>query len=116
VVLGAAAGGWALRYGVHAAPPGPALALGALLYLHHLTAALCAAVPATAAVDREVLFRWAAQAAGVLGLTAAAAGALRLLGRPAASPALELVGIAAAVGLAALLVVLARAGRREPAQ
>lgn len=115
-VLGAAAGAWALRYGVHAAPLGPALALAALLYLHHTTAALCAAVPPAAAIDRGVLLRWAGQVAAVLGLTAAAAGGLRLIGARAASPALELAGLVAAVGVAGLLVLLARAGRRGPAR
>jgi hypothetical protein len=115
-VLAAAAGAWALRYGVAAAPLRPALALAVLLYLHHVTAALCAAVPPAAAIDRAVLLRWGAHVAGVLGCTVAAAGGLRLLGRPAASSPLELVGIAAAVALAGLLVLLARAGGRNPAQ
>jgi hypothetical protein len=116
VVLGAAAGAWAMRYGVSSAPLGPAFGLAAVLYLHHAAAALGAAMPATATVDGEILLRWGAQAAAVLGLTGVAAGGLRVLGRPAASPVLELVGIAAAVGLAALLVALARSGRREPAK
>jgi hypothetical protein len=116
VVLGAAIGAWAARYGVSAAPLGSAFALAALLYLHHVTAALCAAMPATAAVDGAVLFHWGAYAAAVLGLTGVAAGALRLLGRPAPSPVLELVGIGAAVALAGLLVALARVGHREPAR
>jgi hypothetical protein len=114
-VLGAAIGAWAVRYGVTAAPLATAFVLSALLYVHHLTAALCAAVPPAAAIDREVLLRWAVHAAGVLALTGAAAGGLGLLGRPAPSAPLELLGIGAAVALAALLVLLARSGRQAPA-
>src|SRR5439155_12305343 len=50
VVLGAAATAWIVGYGVAAAPLGSTLVLAAVLYLHHLTAALLAAVPPTAAV------------------------------------------------------------------
>ena len=108
VVLGGAVAAWTFRYGLTAAPLGTALALAVLLYLHHLTAALCAALPASAAVDRAVWLRWGAHAAVVLGLTGALAGGFRLLSEPAASGPLELLGIAAAVALAGIPVLLAR--------
>ncbi|MEN3361302.1 MAG: hypothetical protein V7637_5284 [Mycobacteriales bacterium] len=113
VVLGAAAAAWAMRYGVAAAPLAGALALAALLYLHHLTAALCAVMPVTASVEPELLLRWGAQAAGVLALAGAATAVVGLVGRPAASPVLEVAGLVAAVALAGLLVALARTGHRS---
>jgi hypothetical protein len=106
-VLGLAVAAWALRYGVAAAPLGSAAVLAGLLYLHHLTAALCAALPPTAVPHRTVLARWGAHAALVLVLTGGLAAGLGLLGRPGASAPLELLGIAAAVGLAAVPVLLA---------
>jgi hypothetical protein len=108
VVLAAAVAAWMFRYGVTAAPLDTAFVLAALLYLHHLTAALCAALPPTAVVDREVWLRWAAHALLVLGLAAVLAGGVRLLGRPAASGPLELLGIAVAVALVGIPVLLAR--------
>jgi len=115
VVMAAAAGAWAMRYGTASAPLDTALALAALLYLHHTTAALCAAMPPAAAVAPAVLLRWATQVAVVFALTAAAAAALRAVGHAPAAPALEVAGLAAAVGLAGLLVALARAAaRRRP--
>lgn len=107
VVLGLAVAAWMLRYGVAAAPLGPAAVLAGLLYLHHLTAALCAALPPAAALDRTVLARWGAHAALVLALTGAVAAGVGLLGRPGASAPLELLGIVAAVGLAGIPVLLA---------
>jgi hypothetical protein len=107
-VLGLAVAAWAVRYGVTAAPLGSAAVLAGLLYVHHLTAALCAALPSTAAPGRAVLARWGAHAALVLVLTGAVAAAAGLLGRPAASPPLELLGLAVGVGLAGIPVLLAR--------
>ncbi|HVQ91454.1 MAG TPA: hypothetical protein VMU51_10505 [Mycobacteriales bacterium] len=116
VVLGAAATAWAMRYGVAAPPLGATLALAALLYLHHLTAALGAAMPVDASIDPQLLLRWGAHAAGVLALTGLAATGLRLGGEPAASPVLEVAGLVGAVALAGLLVTLARTPRRPGPQ
>lgn len=108
VVLGAAAAAWTTRYGVAAAPLGTTLALAAALYLHHLTAALLAGTPPAAAVDADVLARWGAHAALVLGVTGGIAALAGALGRPGPSVPLELAGIGVALALAAVLVLLAR--------
>jgi hypothetical protein len=108
VVIGAAVAAWMSRYGVTAAPLGTTLVLAATLYIHHLSAALCAALPPTATVDRQILARWLAHAATVLLLTGLLAAVVRMLGRSAASVPLELVALAAAVALGAVPVLLAR--------
>jgi hypothetical protein len=109
LVMAGAGAAWALRYSTGSAPLATALVLAALLYLHHTTAALCAAMPATAAVDPTVLLRWATQAVVVLAVTAAAASLLAALGHPPASATLEVAGLVAVIALAGALVALARA-------
>jgi hypothetical protein len=108
VVLGAAAGAWTIRYGAATPPWDATLALTGALAVHHATAALCAAMPPTSRPEPAVLLRWAAQVATVLAVGGGVAGAVRLLGRPAASVPLEIAGVAAVVLVAAAPVLLAR--------
>ncbi len=108
VVLGAAGAAWTLRYGVSTPPVDATLAVAGAVAVHHSTAALCAAMAPTSRIDPAVVLRWAAQVAVVLAVAVAAAGAVRLLGRPGASVPLETAGVAAVVGLVAVAVFLAR--------
>jgi hypothetical protein len=106
VVLGTAAAAWTIRYGVSTPPFDATLAVAGALILHHSTAALCAAMPLTSRIEPRVVLRWAGQLAVVLALAGAVAAGVRLLGRPAASVPLELLGVVAAVVVVAVPVLL----------
>jgi hypothetical protein len=108
LVMTGAAVAWVVRYGLDTPSLGLAAVEAALLYLHHLSAALLVDVGPRASLAPAVLRRWSAHAGTVLGLTVAATAVLAAVGRPAASTPLELIGLAAAAGLAAALVALAR--------
>lgn len=108
VVLGAAALAWTVRYGVGRAPVLPTVVLALALALHHQAAALAAAVPPTATVDRAVLARFGRHGAVVLGLSAAVAVVALGVGRPGGSVPLEVAGLVAVVLVTAVPVLLSR--------
>jgi hypothetical protein len=109
LVMTGAATAWVVRYGLDTPSLGLAAVEAALLYLHHLSAALLVDIGPRASLAAAVLRRWSVHAGTVLGLTVAATAVLAAVGRPAASSPLELIGLAAAAVLAAALVALARA-------
>jgi hypothetical protein len=112
VVLAAAGLAWVLRYGGDAPPVAGTAGLALLLALHHQAAALAAALPVRATVERALLVRFARHGALVLGLTAVV-GVLALgLARPGGSVPLELLGIVAAVAAVSVPVLLSRFGPR----
>jgi hypothetical protein len=112
VVIGGAAGAWVLRYGVDDASIAGTVLVTLALAVHHQAAALAAALPSTAEVQREVVLRFARHGGRVLGLTAVI-GVLALgMTRPAASMPLELLGLVAAVVAVTVPVLLSRAGNR----
>ncbi|HYN96490.1 MAG TPA: hypothetical protein VES42_21830 [Pilimelia sp.] len=89
------------------------LALAAALYLLHSLAALAAVLPYDAFVAPAAVARWVLRAAGVvLAASVLAITALAAAGRAPAVAALAatVVGLAFAVGVAALLAWLARRG------
>lgn len=107
-LLAAAALAWIVRYGQQ--PPSAAATLGLALAMavHHQAAALAAALPETAAVDRAVLVRFGLHAAVVLALSGAVAVLALAAGRPAGSVPLELSGLVAVVLIVAVPVILSR--------
>jgi hypothetical protein len=112
VVLGGAALAWVLRYGADPPPVAGTAALTLLLALHHQSAALAAALPVRATVERALLVRFARHGALVLGLTAVVGAVTLGLARPGGSVPLELLGVAAAVIAVTVPVVLSRSGPR----
>jgi hypothetical protein len=112
IVLGGAALAWVLHYGADAPPLAGTAVLALLLALHHQAAALAAALPVRARVERALLVRFARHGALVLGLTAAVGVVVLGLARPGASVPLELLGVAAAVVAVTVPVVLSRSGPR----
>ncbi len=108
VVVGGAAAAWVLRYGGDPAPAAGTALLALALAVHHQAAALGAALPATARVDRVVLVRFAGHGGLVLALSAAVGALALLLARPAGSSALELLGVVAVVIAVTLPVLLSR--------
>ena len=114
VVLAGAGLAWVLRYGVDAPPAAGTAGLVVAMALHHQAAALAAALPVRASVERALLIRFARHGALVLGLTAVV-GVLALgLARPGGSVPLELLGLAAAVAAITVPVLLSRSTPREP--
>ena len=112
VALAGAALAWVLRYGVEQPPVLGTTVLALLLAVHHQAAALAAALPVRATVQRVVLVRFARHGVLVLGLTLLV-GALALgLARPGGSVPLELLGVAAALVAITVPVVLSRPGAR----
>jgi hypothetical protein len=112
VVVGGAAAAWVLRYGGDPAPAAGTVLLALALAVHHQAAAVAAALPTTARVDRAVLVRFARHGGLVLA-PSAAIGALALaLARPAGSSSLELLGIVAVVVAVTVPVLLSRSGPR----
>ncbi len=111
VVLGGCGAAWAVRYGTGAPPLLPTLLLAAALAVHHQVAALAAVLPPTARVDRTVLRRFASHGGLVVALSAAVAVLALGVARPGRSVPLELAGLAAAVLVAAVPVLLALGGR-----
>jgi len=110
VVLGASAAAWAAASGA-AAPPVPlTLLLAVLLAVHHQTAALAAALPVTARVDRRLLIRTGTHLGLVLALSGLVAVFALGVARPGGSVPLELAGLAAAVLATAALVIAGRVG------
>jgi zinc transporter ZupT len=112
VVLGGAAAGWVLRYGVDQAPAAGTLLLALALAVHHQAAGLAAALPVTARVARAVPVRFARHGTVVLVLSAAIAALTLGLSRPAGSSSLELLGVAAVVVVVSVPVLLSRSGPR----
>lgn len=107
-VLLPAAISWVTGYGGQLPPVAPTVAMAAALYLHHTLAALAAATPSNAALDRSLLRRWTLPlATGALAITAAALLTYRTTQLPL-SPVLQLAGLAGALATAALLVTLVR--------
>jgi hypothetical protein len=111
-VIGAAAAAWAFRYGVQDAPIAGTVLLALALAVHHQTAALAAALPSAARVQRAVLVRFARHGGLVLALTAVVAGLALGVTRPGGSVPLELLGLIAAVAAITVPVVLSRVGPR----
>lgn len=108
IVLGAATLSWVVRYGTDAPPIGRTMLLATLLVVHHHAAALGAALPVTARVDRRVLVRFGTHLALVLALSGLLAVLALGVARPGGSVPLELTGLAAAVLATAVLVGLGR--------
>jgi hypothetical protein len=99
---------WITGYGGHLPPVAPTLAMAATLYLHHTLAALAAATPSNAALDRSLLRRWTLPLlTGAAAITAAALLTYRTTQLPL-SPVLQLAGLAGALATTALLVSLVR--------
>jgi hypothetical protein len=114
VVIGGAAGAWVVRYGGDPASATGTVLLALALAVHHQAAALAAALPPTARVDRAILVRFVRHGGIVLG-AAAVVGALALLvAQPAGSSSLELLGVVAVVIAVIVPVLLSRSGAREP--
>jgi hypothetical protein len=110
-VIGGAAAAWAIRYGVHDAPIAGTMLLALALAVHHQAAALAAALPSAARVQRAVLVRFARHGGLVLALTAVVGLALGVT-RPGGSVPLELLGLVAAVAAITVPVVLSRVAPR----
>jgi hypothetical protein len=107
-VLLPAAISWIAGYGGHLPPVAPTVVMAATLYLHHTLAALAAATPSNAALDRSLLRRWSLPLlAGATAITAAALLTYRTTQLPL-NPVLQLAGLAGALATAALLVTLVR--------
>ena len=96
-VLAAAAIAWTAKHGTDLPPVATTLLVALAVAAHHQAAALTAALPPAARVERAVLVRFGRHAALVLVLSAAVAGLALGLGRQAGSVPLELLGLAAAV-------------------
>lgn len=111
VVLAAAALAWAARHGSESPPVGLTLLLAVLLAVHHQAAALAAAVPVTARVDRRLLVRFGAHLALLLALSGLLATLALGIARPGGSVPLELAGLVGAVLATAVLVLLGRLRR-----
>jgi hypothetical protein len=86
--------------------------LALLLAVHHQAAALAAALPVRATVERALLVRFARHGVLVLGLTLLVGALVLGLARPGGSVPLELLGVAAAVVAITVPVVLSRPGAR----
>ena len=114
VVLAGAGLAWVLRHGVAAPPVAGTAGLVFAMALHHQAAALAAALPVRASVERALLIRFARHGALVLGLTAVVGVLVLGLARPGGSVPLELLGVAAAVVAVLVPVLLSRFGPREP--
>jgi hypothetical protein len=108
VVLGTVALAWATDSGLADAPVGGTLLIAVALAVHHQAAALAAALPPTARVERAVLVRFGRHGALVLALSAPVALLALAVARPGGSVPLELLGLAAAVTAAAVPVLLGR--------
>lgn len=114
VVLAALAWAWIASYGVHTEAPLPRTALlAALLYLTHAATALAAAVPLDAALDPAVLTRWAARCLPGVAAAAVAAIALAVPTSLTGSVALDVLGLAGAVVIVAVVVRVALSGRPD---
>jgi hypothetical protein len=103
---------WLVAYGLHGAPSivvTTGLALD--LYVFHTLTALCAAMPATARIDPEVLIRWSRHALITLAVSGVVAAVAFVLPRLTGSLPLELAGLLAVVALTAVPVWLARTRR-----
>jgi hypothetical protein len=114
VVLAGAGLAWVLRYGVDAPPVAETAGLVFAMALHHQAAALAAALPVRASVERALLIRFARHGALVLCLTAVVGVLVLGLARPGGSVPLELLGLAAAVVAVLVPVLLSRFGPRQP--
>ena len=112
VLIGGAATAWLLRYGGDPAPAAGTVLVALALALHHQAAALGAALPPTARVDRAVLVRFGRHGALVLALSAVIGALALLLARPAGSSSLELLGIVAVVVVVTVPVLLSRSSSR----
>ncbi len=107
---------WLLPGG-HAGSTGLAsVVLAALLYLHHATAALAAATGWNVRTTGSLARRWSRRTAGIVAAASVTSSAMLLLsrGRGAVLPdGWLLVGLAAAVGAAALPLHRLRSARRS---
>ncbi len=103
---------WIVAYGLHGAPSiALTTGLAADLYVFHTLTALCAAMPATARIDPEVLVRWSRHGLVTLAVSAVVAAIAFVLPRLTGSLPLELAGLLAVIALTAVPVWLARARR-----
>jgi hypothetical protein len=103
---------WLVAYGLHGAPSILlTTGLAADLYVFHTLTALCAAMPATARIDPEVLIRWSRHALVTLAVSGVVAVVAFVLPRLTGSLPLELAGLLAVVALTAVPVWLARTRR-----
>lgn len=107
-VLGGIAVSWVVGYGGHVPPVADTVVLGALLYLHHVVAALAGSTPPTAFLDPALARRWSAPLlAGLAGLALGAAAAYGTHQLPL-SPVLQIAGLVGVLVTAGVLVVLTR--------
>ena len=114
IVLGAAVLAWAVQYGAATPPVGRTLLLAVLLAVHHQAAALAAALPVTALLDRRLLVRFGTHLALVLALSGLVAVLALGVARPGGSVLLEVAGLVGTVLATAVLVLLGLL-RRAPA-
>lgn len=99
---------WVAGWGGRLPPVSATVLLAMVLYVHHVAAALAAAMPASATLDRSLLRRWATPLlAGALGLLAAALATYRTSQLPL-SPTLQVAGLIGILLTAGLLVLLAK--------
>jgi hypothetical protein len=108
VLIGGAAGAWLLRYGGGPAPITGTVLVALALAVHHQAAALAAALPPDAKVQRAVLMRFARHGVLVLLLTAVIGGLALGAARPGGSVPLEVLGVVAALVAIAVPVLLSR--------
>lgn len=107
MVVGAVVLAWLLRWGLHdTAPVAETVVLAVLLYLFHTTAALLAALPPAARVDRAVMVRWYSRAFGVSLLAVVFGLAAMTTDRASGGLLVDLVGLAGVIVLAAVPVLL----------
>jgi len=100
--------GWLAGYGTDTvAPLGQTIGFALLLVVVHECATLAAAVPAFAYCSSAVARRWLTRLAPEAAAVLLAAGAVAVMGRYRGSPAADVVGLAAVVGVLAALAWLA---------
>jgi hypothetical protein len=110
VVALAALIGWVVAYGTDVTPPiGRAIAFALALYLLHAAVALAASVPVRASISSAVVVAWARRCLPGVAAAVSAAAVLVLIGRPAGSLALDVVGLSAVLAAVGALVWLTRA-------
>jgi hypothetical protein len=114
VVIGGAAGAWLARYGGDPAPATGTVLIAVALAVHHQAAGLAAALPSTGRVDPAIVVRFIRHGALVLAASAVVGAVALLLGRPAGSSSLELIGVVAVVIAVVVPVLLSRSAPREP--
>lgn len=103
---------WLVGYGTDTEPSLPrTIAFGLVLVVLHECVALASAVPASAFATAALLVRWLAHLVPEALAVVAVAGLVAITGRMAGSPAVDIIGLAAVLGVLAALMWLAYATR-----